>query len=35
MSSGPIARGFAVAIGIAFVAMVTVAIMTRLFMMVF
>jgi hypothetical protein len=35
MSSGPIARGIAVAIGIAFVAMVTVAIVTRFFMMAF
>jgi hypothetical protein len=35
MSAGPIARGIAVAIGIAFVAVVTVAIMTRLFTMVF
>jgi hypothetical protein len=35
MSAGPVARGVAVAIGIAFVAVVTVAIVTRLFIMVF
>jgi hypothetical protein len=35
MSAGPVARGVAVAIGTAFVAAVTVAIVARLFMMVF
>jgi hypothetical protein len=35
MSAGPVARGVALAIGIAFIAVVTVAIVTRLFMMVF
>jgi hypothetical protein len=35
MSVGPVARGVAVAIGIAFVEVVTVAIVARLFMMVF
>jgi hypothetical protein len=35
MSVGPVARGVAVAIGISFVAVVTVAIVARFFMMVF
>jgi hypothetical protein len=35
MSAGRVARSVAVAIGIAFVAVVTIAIVTRLFMMVF
>jgi hypothetical protein len=35
MSAGPVARGVAIAIGIAFVAVVTVAILIRLFMLVF
>jgi hypothetical protein len=35
LRAGPVARSVAVAIGIAFVAVVTVAVATRLFMMVF